>query len=534
MIFVGLSHKTAPIEVRERLAIGRSQLPEVLARLTAHPAIAEALVLSTCNRVEVYASPRRPAPGLVRPGGAPPSADDERALQNEALRAAVSVLIGIGGDTVRGHLAGRVGADAVVHLFRVAASLDSMVVGEPQILGQMKEAIEVARGAKTLGARLGRAAHRAIKVGKRVRTETAIGAGQVSVSSVAIDLARQIFTELTGHTALLIGAGEMAEAASKLLVRAGARLVVVNRSPERAAALAREVGGEPRPWAELERAVVEADIVVSSTSSPSYVVTLDLVRRARKARRGRSLFLIDIAVPRDIDPAVNKLDNVYLYDVDDLSQIVAQSVEGRAVEAARAEAIVVDEAQAFEAWTLERALTPTIVGLRARTRSILAAEVERSLCGKLRHLGPAERQALALMVEAATNKLLHVPTTRLRAMAADPRVAEHVDSLRELFDIDGAPVDADGGVARALAEGEPRDAADDRRTPLSARGAEPPASGDRGVDPALRQAGPRPHAAEENGHQVRPPSARPQPAEASVLAVANPAAAVRAAGLKGA
>ncbi|WP_434046263.1 MULTISPECIES: glutamyl-tRNA reductase [Sorangium] len=535
MIFVGLSHKTAPIEVRERLAIGRSQLPEVLARLTAHPAIAEALVLSTCNRVEVYASPRQPASGLPRAGGAPmspPSLDDELSLDNEALRAAVSVLVGVGGDAVRGHLAGRVGSDAVVHLFRVAASLDSMVVGEPQILGQMKEAIEIARGAKTLGARLGRAAHRAIKVGKRVRTETAIGAGQVSVSSVAIDLARQIFTDLAGHTALLIGAGEMAEAASKLLVRAGARLVVVNRSPERAAALAREVGGEPRPWAELERAVVDADIVVSSTSSPSYVVTLDLVRRARKARKGRSLFLIDIAVPRDIDPAVNKLDNVYLYDVDDLSQIVAQSVEGRAAEAARAEAIVVDEAQAFEAWTLERALTPTIVGLRSRTRSILAAEVERSLSGKLRHLGPAERQALALMIDAATNKLLHVPTTRLRAMAGDPRVAEHVDSLRELFDIDDAL--SDSGVTRALAEGELRDAADDRRTPVSARGAEPPASGDRGGDPAHRQAGPRPHAAEDNGHYARPSGARPQPAEASVMAVANPSAAVRAAGLKGA
>ncbi|WP_437625056.1 glutamyl-tRNA reductase [Sorangium sp. So ce1151] len=523
MIFVGLSHKTAPIEVRERLAIGRNQLPEVLARLTGHPAIGEAFVLSTCNRVEVYASSRQMSPGLTRPGSAAPPSEDEASVDNEALRAATSVLVGIGGDAVRGHLAGCVGSEAVLHLFRVAASLDSMVVGEPQILGQMKDAIEVARGAKTLGARLGRAAHRAIKVGKRVRTETAIGAGQVSVSSVAIDLARQIFTDLAGHTALLIGAGEMAEAASKLLVRAGARLVVVNRSPERAAALAREVGGEPRPWADLERAVVEADIVVSSTSSPSYVVTLDLVRRARKARRGRSLFLIDIAVPRDIDPAVNKLDNVYLYDVDDLSQIVAQSVEGRAAEASRAEAIVMDEAQAFEAWTLERALTPTIVGLRARTRAVLAGEVERSLAGKLRHLGPAERQALALMIDAATNKLLHVPTTRLRAMAGDPRVAEHVDSLRELFAIDDAA--ADSGVARALADGELRETPDSLRTPVSARGAEPPASGERGG------ASPRPA---DDGLYARQPGARPQPGEAGVMAVANPAAAVRAAGLKGA
>ncbi|MCC6559543.1 MAG: NAD(P)-binding domain-containing protein, partial [Polyangiaceae bacterium] len=240
---------------------------------------------------------------------------------------------------------------------------------------------------------------------------------------------------------LLVGAGEMAEAASKLLVRAGARLIVVNRSPDRAAALARDVGGEPRAWADLERALVEADIVVSSTASPHYVLTLDLVRRARKARRGRSLFLIDIAVPRDVDPAVNDLENVFLYDVDDLSQIVAESLEGRAAEAARAEAIVLEEARGFETWTLERALTPTIVSLRNRTRSILAAEVERSLSGKLRHLGAADRQALVVMIEAATNKLMHVPITRLRALAGDPRATEHVDALRALFDLDSVPAD---------------------------------------------------------------------------------------------
>ncbi|AUX40738.1 glutamyl-tRNA reductase [Sorangium cellulosum] len=530
MIFVGLSHKTAPIEVRERLAIGRDRLPEVLTRLTAQPAIGEAVVLSTCNRVEVYASPR--APGAARAGSVPPaSPEEEHSLQNEALHAVASVLVGIGGDAVRGHLAGRLGSEAVRHLFRVAASLDSMVVGEPQILGQLKEAIEIAREARTLGGRLGRAVHRAIKVGKRVRTETAIGAGQVSVSSVAIDLARQIFADLAGHTALLVGAGEMAEAASKLLVRAGARLLVVNRSPERAAALAREVGGEPRPWADLERAVVDADIVVSSTSSPTYVITLDLVRRARKARKGRSLFLIDIAVPRDIDPAVNKLDNVYLYDVDDLTQIVAQSMEGRVAEAARAEAIVLEEAQAFEAWTLERALTPTIVGLRARTRSILAAEVERSLAGKLRHLGPAERQALAVMVDAATNKLLHVPTTRLRALARDPRVADHVDSLRELFDIDSAA--ADVAPAPGPAEAELRAPAEGGRTPLPAREVEPRAAADRGEGGASpRQAGLRAHAAEDHGVYARQPGARAPSAEAGVLAVANPAATARAAGLK--
>jgi glutamyl-tRNA reductase len=241
----------------------------------------------------------------------------------------------------------------------------------------------------------------------------------------------------------------MAEAASKLLVRAGARLSVVNRSPERAAALAREVGGAPRPWAELPQCLVETDIVITSTSSPRPVVTVDLVKKAQKARRGRSLFLIDIAVPRDVEPDVNAIDNVYLYDVDDLSRFVARSLEGRASEADRAEALVAAEASGFEQWTHERALTPVIVGLRARTRAVLAAEVERSLAGKLRHLGPAEREALEMMINAATNKLLHAPVTRLKAMAADPRGAEYVDALRDVFDL------PDEGTVSAATGDEP-------------------------------------------------------------------------------
>jgi glutamyl-tRNA reductase len=425
IVVVGLSHKTAPIAVRERLALPRERVPEVLESLTHHSAASEAVVLSTCNRVEIYAACRS-RQGL--------RAGDGTEL-HEVARAASQALVAIGGEGVARHLGSATGPSAVRHLFRVAASLDSLVVGEPQILGQLKGAIEIAREAKALGATLGKAMHRAVRVGKRVRTETAIGAGQVSVSSVAVDLARQIFGELEGRTAALVGAGEMAEAAARLLVKAGAKLVLVNRSPERAELLARDVGGEPRAWSELERTVVEADIVVSSTSSPSYVLPLELLKRVRRARKGRSLFLIDIAVPRDVDPAANDLENVYLYDVDDLSQIVSESLEGRQVEAARAEAIVADEARSFEVWALERALTPTIVGLRARTRAVLEAEVDRSLSGKLKHLGEGDRAALAKMIEAATNKLLHTPTARLRALAADPRGADYVEALRELFDL---------------------------------------------------------------------------------------------------
>jgi glutamyl-tRNA reductase len=432
IVVVGLSHKNAPIEVREKLAFARAAIPEVLDQLTASAAVGEAVVLSTCNRVEIYAAAK--ARGAT---------DDELRAASGAV---LSVLRQRGGDAILPYLVNEVGKPAVLHLFRVAASLDSLVVGEPQILGQLKDAIELARGHKTLGATLGNAMHRAVRVGKRVRTETAIGEGQVSVSSVAIDLCRNIFGDLDRHTALLIGAGEMAEAASKLLVRAGARLLIVNRSPERAQALAAEVGGEPRPWSDLERSLVEADIVISSTSSPGYVITHDLVKGARKARRGRSLFLIDIAVPRDVDPKVQSLDGVFLYDVDDLSQIVSESLEGRAAEAARAAAITEEEAHGFQTWSQEQAFTPAIVALRARTRAVLEAELSRSLSGKLRHLPAADREALGMMLDAATNKLLHVPVTRLRALAGDPRADDFVSALQHLFEVevDGQEHGADG------------------------------------------------------------------------------------------
>ncbi len=430
IVVVGLSHKGTPIDVRERLAMGKDELCDAMRRMLKSPAVGEVAILSTCNRVEVYAAPR---PNHGAEGGG----DAEAAALAHAERAVLAELCAIGGAPVERHLRGLRGKDALRHLFRVAASLDSLVVGEPQILGQLKQAIDLAEQARTMGGALSAAMSRAVRAGKRVRTDTDIGSGQVSVSSVAVDLAQQIFGDLSGRHALLIGAGEMAETASKLLVKAGAALTIVNRSPERAAALADEVGGTPRPWGELEHALVEVDIVVSSTSSPAYVVTLDLMKGVRKARRGRNLFFIDIAVPRDVDPAVNKLDGVYLYDVDDLSQIVAESLAGRAAEAARAAALVEEELATFEQWTKGRAMAPVIVGLRERTRATLFAELEKSLAGKLRHLGPAEKQALTAMLEAATNKLLHAPVTRLREIAGDPKVNDYVDALCDLFEIRG-------------------------------------------------------------------------------------------------
>jgi glutamyl-tRNA reductase len=441
IVVVGLSHKTAPIAVRERLAVGRDELPRLLDQLVATDAVNEAVVLSTCNRVEVFA-----APTIGR------SLDATRSF-------VVSKLVALGGDIARQHLQAKDGNDAVRHLFRVASSLDSLVIGEPQILGQLKDAIIAARDAKALGQTLGKAMLRAIRVGKRVRNETAIGAGQVSVSSVSVDLAQEIFGDLRGRKAALVGAGEMAEAAARLLAKAGAKIVVLNRSPARANQLAEDVGGEPRTMADLERTLIEVDIAITSTSSPTHVITTDLVKRARKARRGRSLFLIDIAVPRDIDPAVNELDGVYLYDVDDLSRIVAESLEGRAVEAVRAEAIVAEEAAAFEQWTREREFTPTIAKMFARTRGVLASELERSLSGRLKHLGPAEKEALVVMIGAATNKLLHGPVSRLRELAGDARADVYVEAVQELWDL--ANVDASAGDTAAVEQPPLLDGTDD-------------------------------------------------------------------------
>ncbi|MEZ4298719.1 MAG: glutamyl-tRNA reductase [Polyangiaceae bacterium] len=435
IVVVGLSHKGTPIDVRERLAMGKDELCEAMRRLRKNPNIGEVAILSTCNRVEVFAAP---APARRASDGAEP----EGAQLIGAERAVYGELCAIGGSPVERHLRGLRGRDALRHLFRVAASLDSLVVGEPQILGQLKDAITLAEKARTIGGPLSAAMNRAVRVGKRVRTDTEIGSGQVSVSSVAVELAQQIFGDLHGHRALLIGAGDMAEAASRLVVRAGASLTIVNRSPDRAAALAAEVGGTPRPWGELESSIADTDIVISSTSSPAHVVTYDLVKSVRKARRGRSLFFIDIAVPRDIDPAVNKLDGVYLYDVDDLSQIVAQSLAGRAAEAGRAAGIVDEEVQSFEKWIRARAMSPVVVGLRERTRATLFAELEKSLAGKLRHLGDPERAALTAMLEAATNKLLHTPTTRLRELAGDPRGAEYVEALCSLFELSTTTTEA--------------------------------------------------------------------------------------------
>jgi glutamyl-tRNA reductase len=425
IVVVGLSHRSAPIEVRERLAVSHAAAPDLLRELVNHPAIAEALLLSTCNRVEVVAA--GPAVG----------GSDLAQVAHAALQFLEARALGVSRHVYR-HL----GVDAVRHLFRVAASLDSLVLGEPQVLGQLKCAFDVARSAHTLGPRLNRVIPRAIRAAKRVRTETSIGAGQVSVPSVAVDLARQIFGELRGQTALLIGSGEMAETVARLLAHDHARLLVAARDRDRARELATRVGGEASALRQLEALLLDADVVITSTSASRAVVTYEQVVATHRARRGRSLFFIDLAVPRDVDPRVGELDRVFVYNIDDFSRVVAQSFSSRQQEAQHAERIVAEEAEGCDRWLdATEQVTPAIVALRSHFEAVLREQLERSLRGRLKHLGAQERAALGKMCEAAVKKLLHTPTVRLRQVASDQSDGGFVTeqllaALEELFELE--------------------------------------------------------------------------------------------------
>jgi glutamyl-tRNA reductase len=326
------------------------------------------------------------------------------------------------------------------------------VLGEPQILGQVKDAHDAAVAAGALKGMLGRCVSRAFAVAKRVRSETAIGAGSVSISSVAVDLAQRIFGDLRDHAVLLLGAGEMAEAAARSLGKDARALRICNRSFERAAALAAAMHAAAVPWEGLEEELVSADVVVASTASRSFVVTRDMVKRAMRARRGRTLFFVDIAVPRNVDPAAHGIDNAYVFNVDDLEQEVARGMKARHAELEAAEAIVAEEVAQFHAWTRGLEVQPTVVALRARVQDVYAQELERTLSGRLKHLAEGDRAALARMVDGAVGKLLHGPTTKLKARAAEGEDAgELAAAIRLLFDL---PDTGEAGEVEAAAASE--------------------------------------------------------------------------------
>lgn len=390
---VGLSHKSAPVAVREKVALGGDELKEAMSSLAGRPGVSEAMVVSTCNRVECY-------------------------VYGESLEEARRFFLERTADA-EGHLYAHSGRDAVRHLFRVAASLDSMVVGEPQILGQVKESYGLAAAAQSAGAFVSRLCNRAFATAKRVRSETEIARGAGSVSQVAVELVGKIFGDLRDRAVLLVGAGKMGALSAKALRDLGAdRILVTNRSPEKARSLALEIGATAEPWEGLTSLLALADVVIVSTGAPTYVITQDLVAHLMKARRGRSICFIDLAVPRNVDPACGKQDNVYAYDIDDLQKVVVQTHTARAEEALRAEAIVEAEVTAFAQERETRAALPVLAELRRRAEQIARVEADRTLSHLGSRLDEKGRKSVEAMAQAIVNKLLHGPTARLKEAAA--------------------------------------------------------------------------------------------------------------------
>lgn len=416
---VGLNHKTAPVEFREKLAIGENDLAGVARRIIDRSPISEAVVLSTCNRVEVI---------VVGPRGRD-VADDIIAtlVEGREIRPAA----------VAEHRYVHQGRQALQHLFRVASSLDSMVVGEPQILGQLKQQYRLADGAGTSLRTLRRCFETSFRVAKRVRTETGVAAKSVSVSSAAVDLARRIFDDLGDKTAMLIGAGKMSELAARHLLAAGvAGMLVTNRSFDRAVELSREFEGTPVPFDRFPHYLRMADVVIGSVSAAGHVVTPAHLHEALRERRRRPMFFIDLGVPRNFDPALNDIQNVYLYNIDDLARVADDHKVEREREARRAEEIVRDEADVL--WTSLRArdVSPTIIALRSRLDGIRRAELERVLAS-LGDLEDGDRRRLDAMTQAIVKKILHDPISILKEMAReeDGRASEAAELVHKLFSL---------------------------------------------------------------------------------------------------
>jgi glutamyl-tRNA reductase len=398
LFLTGISHKTAPVEVRERVAFGKDGCAERLRTLVDGDLVREALIVSTCNRVEVLAAldPARREEGAARVcgffAGSQPSPSD----------------------FILPHLYAHTGTDAVRHLFRVAASLDSMVLGEPQILGQVRQAYTTAVEAGTAGRLIHRLMHHAFRTAKRVRSETAIASSAVSVSYAAVELGRKILGTLEGRTVLLVGAGEMAELAARHLSKAGAaRILVANRTHETACKLASEFGGEAIPYERFPSYLVEADVVICSTGARRYIIDAQMARAALKLRRNRPSFFIDISVPRNIDPAVAEVGNLFVFDVDDLESVVASNMREREREAARAERIVEAEATEFQRILHNLDIGPAVGALKDKLRRIAVEEFRRQRT-HLGHLTPEQERAVEQMIVSVANKISHPLIQRMR------------------------------------------------------------------------------------------------------------------------
>ena len=413
LALVGLSHKTAPVEIRERLAFSNDALRSALASLVDRRAVNEAMILSTCNRVEVVAE----------------SPDDR------LIRDFICEFHQISHDSVSTHLYSYRNVEAIRHVFRVTASLDSMVIGEPQILGQVKEAFRIAMDAGTVGMHLSALMNRAFAVAKKVRSETGISQSAVSVSYAAVELARKIFGDLSGKTVMIIGASKMGELAAKHLRRAGASSVLVtNRTFERAVELAKVFEGAAVPFEHFTDHMTGADIVITSTGAPHFIIGRNLAEQVIHRRKNKPIFFIDIAVPRDIDPAVNQIDNAFLYDIDDLQQVIDANLKERFKEAMRAEQIVDDEVEAFCLKMQTRDVVPTIVQLRESLEKVRRDEIERNR-RHLKDLSPEQQAAVDQITKSIVNKILHPPIEQLKQMAHDPQGADLAEIIRKIFNV---------------------------------------------------------------------------------------------------
>ncbi len=421
LLAVGLNHKTAPIEVRERLTFGPDIVAGALRDLTMRAGVHEAVVLSTCNRTEIYCA--------IDDGG------------EETVRGWLGGFHGIEPDRVDPYLYAHAGREAIVHLLRVASGLDSMVLGEPQILGQVKGAFQTASDCTATGKLLSRLFQHAFSVAKTVRTDTAIGNSPVSVAFAAVNLARQIFSDLTKQTAMLIGAGETIELAARHLHQNGiGRIIVANRTVERAHELAAQFDGFAIALTELANHLAEADIVIASTASPLPVLGKGAVERALKKRKHSPMFMVDIAVPRDIEPEVASLNDVYLYTVDDLQGVVDEGLRSRQAAAVQAEEIIGFHAEEFMAWLRSLDAAGLIQDYRQRAEQLRDEVLERAL--RQLESGKSPAEALSFLAHTLTNKLLHAPSTRLRQAARDGD-AEILEAANEIFQLDqtrcGAP-----------------------------------------------------------------------------------------------
>jgi glutamyl-tRNA reductase len=440
LFVVGISWRTAPVAVREKLAFREEEVSGTLSAMTANLPVAEALLISTCNRVEVY--------GVSKPGGDAAT----------AVRAFLAEQRGIKAAEVAGHIYEHRGAEAVRHVFRVASSLDSLVVGEAQILGQLKEAYSIADAAGTKGSVLSRCLERAFGVAKRVRTETTIARGAANVSSVAVELASKVFGDLGGKNVLVIGAGKMSALAARHLYASGAqKIVVTNRSPEKARALADEIEGDAKPWEDLQGLLVDADVVISSTGAREPILTKALFKKVMKARRWRNVMVIDIAVPRDAEAALGELDGVYLFNIDDLDKVKQANLAERAKAAEHAAKIVEHEAGQFEHWLRTQGVVPTIRALRDRFMQVADVEMQKALeqVARKELSREQQRELMQRVVQGVVKKLLHQPTTVLRG--ADQGEANVLaNAVCELFGLEPVEEDDDEPVAEpAAAEQSP-------------------------------------------------------------------------------